>query len=109
MRFVVSPSTSSNFAPAVEKGRAAVLLCFFTVSHLVSSDNRQAQRLCGGLRLRSISKAGAGWAAALRSPHSALSSQHSAKDPLMICHPERSEVARRSGRSNGVEGPLFCR
>src|SRR5271157_1983536 len=60
MRFVVSPSTSSNFAPAVEKGRAAVLLCFFTVSHLVSSGNRQAPRLCGGLRLGSISKRGAG-------------------------------------------------
>src|SRR5271157_1508606 len=59
MRFVVSPSISSSRSPAVEKGRRAVLLCFFTAGHLVSSGNRQAQRLCGGSRRWSIGKRGA--------------------------------------------------
>src|SRR5208283_5069823 len=59
MRLVVSPSMSSSRSPAVEKGRRAVLLCFFTVCHLVSSGNRQAEKLCGPSRRWSIGKRGA--------------------------------------------------
>src|SRR5271165_1918442 len=59
-RLVVSPSMSSNFSPAVVNGRLAFFFPLSMGGHLVNSVNRQAQRLCGRRRRRSISKRGAG-------------------------------------------------